>query len=160
MRWDEKHKNIGVDPDVYVVEPPPPEGDALTSILLWKEGHHAPALAIEVVSPGHPTKDYAPDRYAACGVGELWTFDPFLAGPKALGSVRLQIWRKSASRFERVYFGDGPAFSPYLGAWLIPTDEGARLRIADDADGTRWWLTDVEAKEQRIRELEEQLRQK
>ena len=34
VRWDEEHPKVGVDPDVYVVEPPPPEGDALTSLRL------------------------------------------------------------------------------------------------------------------------------
>jgi Uma2 family endonuclease len=44
-----------------------------------------PILAIEVVSPGHPYKDYVdtPERCAACGIGELWVYDPMLAGPRS-----------------------------------------------------------------------------
>lgn len=176
VRWDERHKNIGFDPDVYVVEPRPPEGDDVTSLLLWRSGHHPPALAIEVVSPDNAQKDYfaTPEKCAAAGIGELWVFDRHLAGPRARGPVRLQIWRRGEQGFERVYAGDGPAFSPYLAAWIFITDEGSRLRIAEDNNGTQWWMTEAEAATARaeaataraeaatarVRELEEELRRR
>jgi Uma2 family endonuclease len=171
VRWDERHKQVGVDPDVCVVEPRPPEGDSLKSLLAWRPGHRMPRLAIEVVSTENSNKDYliAPEKYAACGVEELWIFDPLLAGPAGRGPVRLQVWRRTRNDdgFERVYAGEGPTFSPYLSAWLFAVDEGRRLRIADDRDGTRWWMTPEEAeraaKEEallRIAELERALRQK
>src|SRR6185503_20022335 len=56
VRWDAAHPQVGVDPDVYLVEPPPPPG--ARSLLLWKKGHHAPRLALEVVSEGRAEKDY------------------------------------------------------------------------------------------------------
>ena len=45
VRWDEEHPSFGVDPDVYVVEPPPPEGD-VRSLPLWKPGHSPPRIAL------------------------------------------------------------------------------------------------------------------
>lgn len=149
VRWDRAHPSVGVDPDVYVVEPPPPEGDEVESLLLWTPGHHAPLLSIEVVSASNAVKDYSisPDKYAACGTGELWVFDPKLAGPRAHGGpVRLQIWtRRPDGSFERSYAGEGPAYSPTIDAWLFAVEEGHRLRIAEDAEGTRWWMTALES---------------
>ena len=148
VRWDQEHPSIGVDPDVYVVSPPPPEGDEVTSLRLWEPGHAPPLLAIEVVGPSHPTKDYAiaPDKYAASGTRELWVFDPELAGPRAYGGpFRLQIWcRDEQGSFVRVYAGPGPVRSGVVGGWLFAVDEGRRLRIADDRDGTSWWMTPTE----------------
>ena len=82
LRWSQAHPNVGVDPDVYLVEPAPPRGDKETSLCLWKKGHHAPRVAVEVVSEGTAEKDYvdAPQRYAASGTRELWIFDPLLLG--------------------------------------------------------------------------------
>ncbi len=106
-------------------------------------------LAIEVVSETNPHKDYviAPDKYAASGTRELWVFDPLLAGPAAHGGPhRIQIWQRAESGdFTRVYAGEGPARSPVLDAYLVVTDEGRRLRIAEDEGATRFWLTAEEA---------------
>ncbi|MFO0586823.1 MAG: Uma2 family endonuclease [Polyangiaceae bacterium] len=149
VRWDEEHPNIGTDPDIYVVEPPPPEGDKVESLRLWMPGHHPLRLAVEVVSSTNAVKDYeqAPDKHAAADTQELWVFDPGLHGPKSRGGpARLQIWSRSDDgAFRRIYRGDGPARSPVLGAWLFAVDEGERLRIADDQEGTIWWMTAEEA---------------
>src|SRR5688572_22908370 len=37
-RWDEDHPRVGVDPDVSVLEPPPPEGVELMSLKTWVTG--------------------------------------------------------------------------------------------------------------------------
>ena len=149
IRWDEEHPGFGVDPDVYVVEPPPPEGYEVKSLRLWKPGHHAPLLAVEIVSGSEPRKDYvvAPEKYAASGTTELWVFDPELAGPRARGGpFRLQMWRRGAEgELERVYAGAGPMRSAALDAWVFAVDEGRALRIADDEAGTSWWATPLEA---------------
>lgn len=149
IRWDEAHPQIGVDPDVCVLSPPPPDAANLRSIRTWLPGHSAPAIAIEVVSENNPHKDYAiaPDKYAASGAGELWIFDPLLAGPSAHGGpFRVQIWgRRDDGDLSRVYAGDGPARSPALGAFLVVTDEGRKLRIADDEAATQFWLTSEES---------------
>jgi len=147
VRWDEAHPRVGADPDVYVIEPTP-EGDALSSLRLWEKGHHAPRLAIEVVSPSNPKKDYvsAPEKYAASGTEELWIFDPQLAGPRAHGGPqRIQIWRRDADGFSRIHAGEGPAWSPAVGAWLFAVDEGRQMRLAADEAGTDWWMTGEEA---------------
>lgn len=148
VRWVKERPNVGLDPDVCLIVPKPPEGDFLESVCTWKPGHRAPRLAIEVVSKGHPYKDYAtaPEKYAASGVDELWVFDPLMVGPRALGGpYALQLWvRAPDGAFERVYSGASPAFSPTLQAWLFVVDEGRKLRIADDREGTRWWRTPTE----------------
>jgi Uma2 family endonuclease len=147
LRWDSKHPARGVDPDVYLVEPAPPGGETITSLRLWEEGHHAPRVAVEVVSDGTADKDYDPQdgpaRYAAAGVRELWVFDPLKLGPSHSGGPwALQIWRRTnKGGFRRIYKGDGPAFSRELGAWVVVTNSGMRLRIANDAAGKDLWLT-------------------
>ncbi len=149
LRWNEAKPAQGVDPDVYLVEAPPPEGEAASSLCLWKAGHQPPRVAVEVVSESTADKDYGdgPDRYAASGTRELWIFDPLLAGPDARGGPhRLQVWRRDGrGSFRRAYAGDGPAETKELGAWLVITDGGSRLRIADDASGASLWPTQQEA---------------
>lgn len=150
LRWDRDRPQRGVDPDVYLVEPDPPEGELTTSLLLWREGHRAPRVCVEVVSEGTAEKDYditdGPARYGAAGVAELWVFDPLKLGPKEDGGPWvLQVWRRAPKgAFRRVYQGDGSAFSRELGAWIVVTHGGMRLRIADDAAGTRLWPTSEE----------------
>jgi hypothetical protein len=149
-RWDERRRAFGVDPDVCLVEPAPPqEAEGLQSLRLWAPGHSAPRLAVEVVSRNHPYKDYdlAPDKYAASGVGELWIFDHELAGPRTRGGPhRLQLWtRASDATFVRAYAGDGPIYSPALGAWAFAADGPRRLRIADDEACSEKWLTAEES---------------
>ncbi len=159
VRFDRAHPRRGVAPDVYVVEPAPPEGEATTSLRLWEEGHHPPRVAVEVVSENTAKKDYdledGPARYAAAGVKELWVFDPLLLGPNTAGGPWvLQVWRRSPKgSFRRVYQGAGPAYSRELRAWLVVTDAGARLRLAEDAAGKRLWPT-VEEEERAAKERE------
>jgi Uma2 family endonuclease len=157
FRWVEQNPKIGVDPDVCLIEPAPPDPDELGSLLLWAPGHHAPRLAIEVVSKNHPYKDYevVPDKYAASGVGELWVFDPQLIGPRKRGGPhRFQLWTRSLEQsFVRVYAGEGPMLSPALNAWALVSEPGHRLRIADDAAGASLWLTNEEA-ERAARQVE------
>jgi len=148
VRWDAEHPQNGVDPDVCVLSPTPPGNPDLRSVLTWQAGYAPPLLAIEVVSETNPRKDYvvAPDKYAACGARELWIFDPLLSGPASHGGPhRLQLWHREEGDWVRIYAGDGPIRSPTLGAYLIPVDDGRRLRIADDAEGTQLWPTAEES---------------
>ena len=148
VRWNESQPQIGIDPDVCVLSPAPPDAADLRSVRTWAPGHTPPLLAVEVVSETNPHKDYAvPDKYAASGTGELWVFDPLLCGPSSQGGpFRLQVWqRREDGDFVRAYAGDGPVRSSTLGAYLVVTDEGRRLRIADDAEATQFWLTAEEA---------------
>jgi hypothetical protein len=147
VRFDESRPAIGLDPDVCVLSPAPPGGLELRSVRTWLDGHAPPLLAIEVVSESHPRKDYSlgPDKYAASGTGELVVFDPLLAGPANHGGpFRLQLWRRDEGGFTRVYAGDGPVHSPTLDAYLVPTDDGRMLRIANDEQGADRWLTTEE----------------
>jgi Uma2 family endonuclease len=162
VRWDAAHPNMGADPDLCLITPRTPEGDELLSLCTWREDHPPPALAIEVVSESNARKDYvsAPERYAAAGVGELWIFDPKRVGPSFHGGpFRIQVWRRGEDdTLRRTYAGEGPAFSPELGAWLVAVDEGRRLRFAEDAEATRFWMTREEterhAKEAELRAKE------
>jgi hypothetical protein len=52
---------------------------------------------------------------------------------------------------KRTHAGSGPAWSEEMQAWLLVTDQGTRLRLADDRFGQNRWLTEAEA---RTREVE------
>jgi Uma2 family endonuclease len=162
IRWDEARPAIGVDPDVCLIEPTPPEGTDLESLLLWRPEHHPPLVAVEIVSASRVDKDYAqsPPKYAVNGTPELWVFDPGLVGPRGMGRrYRLQVWRREDNDdFRRVYAGDGPARSESFNAWIFVVNEGTSLRIADDQEGTSWWTTRAEA-EREAKEVERRARE-
>jgi Uma2 family endonuclease len=161
-RWDPSDARVGADPDVALIEPAPPEGELLRTLRIWEPGHSPPRVVIEVVSTNTAEKDYldAPARYGRLGARELWVFDPLLQGPGATGGpFLLQLWRRKGEEMARVYAGPGPARSDELGAWLVVTQEGRRLRVADDAAGTSLWPTDAEAHEQGRRRAEAAQRQ-
>ena len=163
LRWDPARPSVGIDPDVMLVTPAPASPSELTSLCTWKPGHAPPRLAVEIVSPNHPYKDYdeIQERYAASGAGELWVLDPELYGPASHGGpVAVQQWVRSASRLERVHFGAGPVHSDAIGAWLWSDP----IRISDDPEGARVWLTREEterrAKEAARREVEAERHEK
>lgn len=149
IRWDELHPRVGVDPDVCWLETVPPgfhDGE-VDSLRLWQPGHVVPPLAVEIVSRGHPYKDYGwvQDKYAVVGVRELWVYDPYRFGPRARGGpVLLQLWVRTADGVLReTYRGDSPVRSPLLGAWLLPRPKG-HLELAEQQDGTGPWPTEAE----------------
>ncbi len=147
VRWLETHPQSGIDPDICVMDPPPPDSERdLSSLCLWKPGHVVPRFCVEVVSANHPYKDYVEivERYASLGAPELLVFDPLLQGPRSLGGpVPLQLWRRDATgTFERAHFGDQPVHSNALDAWFIA--EPPRIIIARDRAGTQPWLTEAE----------------
>ena len=153
-RWDPSDARVGIDPDVVLLEPAPPEGEALTTLRVWEPGHVAPRIAVEVVSASTADKDYLDGaaRCARLGARELWVFDPLLEGPSSTGGpFVLQIWRldEAGQAMTRVHAGAAPAYSEELGAWVTTAEEGRRLRIADDENGTKLWLTHGEAEAKR-----------
>lgn len=161
VRWDREHPQYGVDPDVYILDPPPPEGDEVLSLLMWRHGHFAPRLAVEVVSASNSQKGYhlAPAKYAVCGVGELWVIDPLRFGPRADGGPHcIQVWRRREEGcFERTAAGNGPAWSDAIQGW-IHVGPGRSVRICNDEAGLDPWLTREEveraAKEAALRQAD------
>jgi Uma2 family endonuclease len=148
-RWNVEKRRLGVDSDIALIEPAPPEGAKVRSLLTWKPGHVPPHFAVEVVSETNAPKDYvdAPAKFARLGTRELVVFDPTLIGTRTRGGPYvLQVWRRDEQRgrMTRVHAGDGPTFSEELSAWLVATPE-PRLRIADDPAGRTLWLTEAEA---------------
>jgi hypothetical protein len=146
IRYLKTRPRIGIDPDLCVLDPIPPDEPTLPSLCLWKPGHQRPPLCIEIVSQTHPNKDYASlhERYALMHAAEVVVFDPLRAGPKFLGGpVSLQLWRRNGvGLFERTAFGEEPAYCEYLDAWFIPRDQ--LLDIADDRAGQHRWQTSTE----------------
>jgi Uma2 family endonuclease len=144
FRWDSKERGVGIDPDVYVAEMPPlpPNGD-LWSMRTWKEGHHSPMLAIEIVSHSRPKKDYtsAPERHDLLGTFELWVYDPHLYGNSPGQSpVYLQVFqRETNSALVQKYAGSGPFRSDALDAWVMVVED--ELVISNDREGHDRWLT-------------------
>ena len=155
-RWDETDARVGVDPDLCLIEPAlPPEARQLHT---WEPGQLPPRLAFEIVSGSTAAKDYqeAPARYARLGTREVWVFDPLREGPSLTGGpFVLQGWRWDGEQMARVHAGSGPAWSEELGAWLVITDEGRRLRVAEDEAGTKLWPTEAEEQARLRREAEE-----
>ncbi|MEZ4221821.1 MAG: Uma2 family endonuclease [Polyangiaceae bacterium] len=140
LRWVAENPRVGIDPDVALIVPAPPVEEGLSSLCLWMPSHVAPRLAIEVVSKHHPYKDYRDihEKYAASGTSELWILDPSGYGPKALGGpVPIQQWVRRDGVLERMHFGAGPVYSEAIDAWLWSDP----VRISDDREGTRAWLT-------------------
>ena len=151
-RWDPDDARVGTDPDVVLIEPAPPEGEFVTTLRVWEPGHRPPRVAVEVVSENSAEKDYleAPLRCGRLGAKELWVFDPQLQGPSSTGGpFRLQVWRLGQGGMSRSYAGAGPARTEELGAWLVVTDAGRRLRLAEDASGQALWQTSDEERAQR-----------
>ena len=107
------------------------------------------------MSPNTAEKDYVDSaaRCARLGVGELWVFDPLLVGPVDTGGpIRSKSGRRSGdapASFSRVHAGGVPARSEELGAFLVLTDNGSRLRLANDPAGLDLWPTPEEAERAR-----------
>lgn len=151
VRWLEQRPSVGIDPDLCLLDPPPPGVLELSSLRLWLPGHVAPPLCIEVVSENHPYKDYVEvqERYAAFRARELVVFDPRLIGPRSLGGpFAVQVWRTEDDVFERRYAGPGPVFSEVLGAWFR-IDEGLP-QIANDSAGVERWPSGEEFERRRV----------
>ena len=148
VRSDESRPGTGVDPDVYILENPPAGFDDESSLRLWESGYYPLLLAIEIVSESRPEKDYttSPLKYATNGTRELWVFDPKMCrAQKNGGPIRLQVWRRDDdNKFKHIYAGEGPVYSEALSAWVFVTNEGQNINIADDAEGTQWWMTPAE----------------
>jgi len=184
VEWDPSDPRARLSPDVFLLEGQP--ADLEPSIwCTWQPGCDPPRFALEIVSERSRAKDYEtnPGKYAALGVEELVVFDPEASGPGApRNAIPLQVFRRSPrGQFLRVYQGEGPTQSAVLGAFLVASDAGHRLRLARNVEGTdmiptpteqaraareearsaaeqaRAATARAEAAEARVRQLEEEL---
>jgi Uma2 family endonuclease len=148
--WDASNPRACVAPDVFVRM-----GGPFTlppSFRTWEHG--APQLAVEVLS-AHDTRDRNQaerlERYRSCGVTEVVFFDP------ENGKRPLRIWDwVEGDLVERDLTEPEAARCLLLGAyWRVEADAelGQSLRLADDVEGKRLWLTPTE----RVAELEAEL---
>lgn len=166
VEWDPSDPRARVSPDAFLLDGQPPDIEP-SMWCTWEPGCDPPPFALEIVSDKSRTKDYdrSPLRYAALGAEELAVFDP---EPRGAEASPLQLYRRNArGQFLRVYAGRGPVESKVLGAWLVCTNGGKRVRLARNAEGTELVPTAEEqlsgargraaAAEARVRELEEQL---
>ncbi len=145
-------------PDAFVtLDVPDHDFDAY---LVWEE--RTPELAFEVLSPSDSPEPLTFEekllRYQALGVRELVTFNV-----DAPPGARLRVWdRLEHDLVERVVTDDKtPCVTLGLTLLVGPVDAyPVALRLARDADGHDWFLTDAEGRhraEERVAELEKEL---
>jgi len=148
--WDASDPRACVAPDVFVRM-----GGPFTlppSFRTWEHG--APQLAVEILSR-HDTRDRNQagrlERYRSCGVSELVLFDP----ETDQGQLRIWDWVEG-DLVQRDLTDPEAARCLLLDAyWRVEADAelGYSLRLADDIEGKRLWLTPNE----RVAELEAEL---
>jgi hypothetical protein len=99
VRWVRAMPQVGIDPDVCVLDPPPREL-RVASLCLWKPGHAAPSVCFEIVSENHPHKDYRDvhERYAALGARELVVFERAAKERERAAKERERAKRATAER--------------------------------------------------------------
>ena len=114
----------------------------LGSLCFWKPGHAPTVDLFRSRQSNHPHKDYSEiqDRYALVGTRELVVFDPFLAGPSALGGpLLLQYGVATAPGCSSAcYAGDSPTRPRRLARGSFPRQP--RSKSPDDREGLRRWL--------------------
>jgi Uma2 family endonuclease len=141
-------------PDIAVLKGQ--EWQYLTSYRLGVTGP-APELVIEIISTKTRSMDLKrkPSRYQKWGTAEYFVYDPRPRRRKK-GGLRLWGWRlNQAKTYETLEpLPDGRIWSEQLNCWLVPEKEF--LRLYDR--GSERLLTEVEATQQRLKRLEEELR--
>jgi Uma2 family endonuclease len=152
--WLPDRPQVRIAPDVYLVDVKRSgRREEPRSWQTWRPGHLPPRWAMEIVSSGNWEKDYkySPGRYDQLGCSELIVFDPAMVAPDRPVSFEqraaLAVYRRvEAGRFERVYWGPGPAWSRELQVWLLARYEGyqARVLLSYDERGEQLVPTEVE----------------
>jgi Uma2 family endonuclease len=152
--WDPTNPKLCLAPDAFVrlggpfTLPP--------SFKTWEHG--APQLAVEIFS-SIDVRDRNVNtrlaRYRQSGIAEVLFFDGERQNPP------LRIFDAvEGDLVERDLSDPAGRLCKTLGAFwcLVPDDElGLLLRLADDPEGTKIWLTPAEAAEARVQELEAEL---
>jgi Uma2 family endonuclease len=150
--WDPTEPRVCLAPDAFVRFGQP--DDLFQTWKVWERG--APHVAVEIISSsdnGEADWREKLSKYRSLGVSELVRFDPESTEP-------LRVWDLVGGELvERALAAR--AQSHYLrGFWVIAEQPGVglALRLSRDEDGTLLYLTPAEAAEQRVRELEAELR--
>jgi Uma2 family endonuclease len=150
--WDPSDARQCLAPDAFVCFGQ--ADDLFQTWKVWERG--VPEVAVEIISSSDSSDaDWREklDRYQSLGVSELVRFDPEASQP-------LRVWDLVDNRLsERAIVGRS---SHLRGFWLVveQANIGRTLRLSHDEAGSRLYLTPAEAAEQRVRELEAELRRR
>jgi Uma2 family endonuclease len=151
--WDPSDARQCLAPDAFVCFGQ--ADDLFQTWKVWERG--VPQVAVEIISSSDSSDaDWREklDRYQSLGVSELVRFDPEASQP-------LRVWDLVDNRLsERAIVGLCVRSSHLRGFWLVveQANIGRTLRLSHDEAGSRLYLTPAEAAEQRVRELEAELR--
>jgi Uma2 family endonuclease len=151
--WDPNDPRACLAPDAFVRFGE--EDDLFQIWKVWERG--APEVAVEIISGSDSTElAWQPklEGYRALGVAELVRFDPEASRP-------LRIWdRIEEDLVERVIVAPSSQSRRLRGYWLIAEQAGLglTLRLSHDERGVHLYPTPAEAAEQRVLELEAELR--
>jgi Uma2 family endonuclease len=154
--WDPTDPKACLAPDAFVRLGQP---DSL--FRSWKAWEHgAPHVAVEIISESDERErdwDTKLSRYRRLGVTELVRFDPLAA------ERPLRLWELVEHDLVERELSQLSARSRCLpGYWVVREEPelGATLRLSRDALGAELYPTRAEAAEQRVRELEAELRRR
>ncbi len=145
MYWDPTDPKRCVAPDVWIFRANKQTG--VTSWKTWERG--VPELAVEIIShTDRGASNWAKTlrSYEALGVQELVRFDD------EESDRMIHVWQRQDGRLVEQTSLDSSVLD---GTWTIKDDEGPALWLAHN-DG-QLWMTEAEAAQARIRELEAEL---
>jgi Uma2 family endonuclease len=152
--WDATDPRVCLAPDAFVRFGQP--DDLFQTWKVWERG--APDVAVEIISSSDNSESDWREKlakYRSLGVSELVRFDPEASEP-------LRVWDLVAGDLlERALATR--AVSRYLRGFWVTAEQpgvGLALRLSRDEDGTLLYLTPAESAEQRVRELEAELRRR
>jgi len=129
--------------------------DLFQTWKVWERG--VPEAAVEIISSSDSSDADWHDKlekYQSLGASELVRFDPEASQP-------LRVWdRVEGELLERALSAPCTTSRYLRGFWLAaaPPGVGLALRLSHDEAGTQLFPTPAEAAEQRVRELEAELR--
>ena len=152
--WDPTEPRVCLAPDAFVRFGQ--ADDLFQTWKVWERG--APQVAVEIISTSDNSEaDWREKlaKYRSLGVSELVRFDPESSEP-------LRVWDLMAGELiERAL--STPVESRYLRGFWVAVEYpgvGLALRLSRDENGALLYPTRAEAAEQRVRELEAELRRR
>lgn len=152
--WDPTEPGVCLAPDAFVRFGQP--DDLFQTWKVWERG--VPQVAVEITSSSDNSEaDWREklSKYRSLGVSELVRFDPESSEP-------LRVWDLVGGELvERALAAR--AQSRFLRGFWVTAEQpgvGLALRLSRDEDGALFYPTPAEAAEQRVRELEAELRRR